>query len=100
MLKGGKIPPRRGEIEASQTSQPSQAAFYRGFCDFGAVPEGWLGRFEKVGFASYLPGLGRVGRFGKSRPNKQRANRGRVKRLMFRSILLYPWQGAWKRMVS
>jgi farnesyl-diphosphate farnesyltransferase len=27
-------------------------------------------------------------------------SRGQVKRLMFRSVLLYPWQGAWKRMVS
>jgi farnesyl-diphosphate farnesyltransferase len=27
-------------------------------------------------------------------------SRGRVKRLMFRSVLLYPWQGAWRRMVS
>jgi farnesyl-diphosphate farnesyltransferase len=29
-----------------------------------------------------------------------KVSRGRVKRLMFRSVLLYPWQGAWKRMVS
>jgi farnesyl-diphosphate farnesyltransferase len=27
-------------------------------------------------------------------------SRRRVKRLMLRSILLYPWQGAWRRMVS
>jgi farnesyl-diphosphate farnesyltransferase len=27
-------------------------------------------------------------------------SRGRVKRLMGRSVLLYPWQGAWRRMVS
>jgi farnesyl-diphosphate farnesyltransferase len=27
-------------------------------------------------------------------------SRGRVKRLMFRSVLLYPWQGAWRRLVS
>jgi farnesyl-diphosphate farnesyltransferase len=29
-----------------------------------------------------------------------KVSRGRVKRLMFRSVLLYPWQGAWRRMVS
>ena len=27
-------------------------------------------------------------------------SRARVKRLMLRSVLLYPWQGAWRRMVS
>jgi farnesyl-diphosphate farnesyltransferase len=27
-------------------------------------------------------------------------SRGRVKRLMLRSVLLYPWQGAWRRLVS
>ena len=29
-----------------------------------------------------------------------KVSRGRVKRLMFRSVLLYPGQGAWRRMVS
>jgi farnesyl-diphosphate farnesyltransferase len=29
-----------------------------------------------------------------------KVSRERVKRLMFRSVLLYPWQGAWRRMVS
>jgi len=28
-----------------------------------------------------------------------KVSRRRVKRLMFRSVLLYPWQGAWRRMV-
>jgi farnesyl-diphosphate farnesyltransferase len=29
-----------------------------------------------------------------------KVSRGRVKRLMFRSVLLYPWSGAWRRMVG
>ena len=29
-----------------------------------------------------------------------KVSRTQVKRLMFRSVLLYPWQGAWRRMVS
>ena len=29
-----------------------------------------------------------------------KVSRGRVKRLMFRSVLLYPWPGAWRRLVT
>ena len=29
-----------------------------------------------------------------------KVSRDRVKRLMFRSVILYPWQGAWRRLVS
>ena len=29
-----------------------------------------------------------------------KVSRGQVKRLMFRSVILYPWQEAWRRMVS
>jgi len=31
---------------------------------------------------------------------RTKVSRGRVKRLMFHSVLLYPWQGAWRRLVS